>query len=207
MSDAPADVPSLSAEFAAVHRDIHRLGVPDDVPDLISRIHAKIESVSQLSAEERQEASDLVSALPSGGALLHGDFHPGNVLIGQSGPVVIDWFDAAVGPPVADVVRSSILMRQHSGGAELLHLPGASPELLISVLRPYLDSFADVLQESQEHLGDWEAVVAASRLAENVHTDELGLIALWNGRTGGASAALTDAISTVLPVVGDSPGV
>ncbi len=198
MIDAPGDAPSLSAEFAAIHREIQRLGVPEEVPDLVSRICSKINSVTQLSAAERREACNLVSGLPRGAALLHGDFHPGNVLLGQSGPVVIDWFDAAVGHPVADVVRTSILMRQHSGGAEILHLPGASTELLMSILRAYIHGFDNVLQNGRQSLGDWEAVIAASRLAEGVHTDELGLLELWSGRAAGASAAIVDLLSAVL---------
>lgn len=38
-----------------------------------------------------------------GGALLHRDLHPGNVILSPSGPVVIDWTNAGVGDPALDV--------------------------------------------------------------------------------------------------------
>ncbi len=43
-------------------------------------------------------------------ALLHLDLHPDNVLLGPSGPVVIDWVNAARGPPAADVAQTWILV-------------------------------------------------------------------------------------------------
>src|SRR5580658_9848625 len=45
-----------------------------------------------------------------GTALLHLDLHPLNVLIGPSGPVVIDWTNASRGDPARDVALSWVLM-------------------------------------------------------------------------------------------------
>jgi Ser/Thr protein kinase RdoA (MazF antagonist) len=45
-----------------------------------------------------------------GTALLHLDLHPLNVLIGPSGPVVIDWTNAATGDPAIDVALTWVLM-------------------------------------------------------------------------------------------------
>ena len=36
-------------------------------------------------------------------ALIHGDLHPGNVVLGPDGPVLIDWSDGAVGHPFIDL--------------------------------------------------------------------------------------------------------
>lgn len=38
-----------------------------------------------------------------GAVLLHRDLHPGNVMLSPSGPVVIDWTNAAAGDPAFDV--------------------------------------------------------------------------------------------------------
>ena len=38
-----------------------------------------------------------------GAALLHGDLHPGNVILSPAGPVVIDWTNAGAGDPALDV--------------------------------------------------------------------------------------------------------
>jgi len=56
---------------------------------------------------ERLHSIEVPSWLPAGGypatALLHLDLQPGNVLLGERGPVLIDWSNASVGPPSLDV--------------------------------------------------------------------------------------------------------
>lgn len=51
-------------------------------------------------------------ALPElgGSALLHLDLHPLNVICSARGPVVIDWANAASGPPLADVACTYVLL-------------------------------------------------------------------------------------------------
>ncbi len=46
----------------------------------------------------------------AGGALLHLDLHPLNVIVGPRGPVVIDWSNAARGDPMVDVALAYVLM-------------------------------------------------------------------------------------------------
>jgi aminoglycoside phosphotransferase (APT) family kinase protein len=43
-------------------------------------------------------------------ALVHGDLHPGNVLMSAAGPIVIDWEGAVAGPADADVATTWLLM-------------------------------------------------------------------------------------------------
>lgn len=41
--------------------------------------------------------------------LLHGDFHPANVLLSPQGPVVIDWTNAHAGEPAFDVALTWVI--------------------------------------------------------------------------------------------------
>jgi len=50
------------------------------------------------------------SPLSEGDRLIHLDLHPLNVLLGPSGPVVIDWANATRGAPVSDVALTWVLM-------------------------------------------------------------------------------------------------
>jgi aminoglycoside phosphotransferase (APT) family kinase protein len=45
-----------------------------------------------------------------GTALVHGDLHPGNVLLSPEGPMVIDWTNAAAGPVGADLALTWLLV-------------------------------------------------------------------------------------------------
>ena len=64
--------------------------------------------------EPRADAAGLALALDSpygdGPALVHGDLHPGNVLLTADGPVVIDWSNACQGPGGADVAVAWLLL-------------------------------------------------------------------------------------------------
>jgi aminoglycoside phosphotransferase (APT) family kinase protein len=180
MLDAPHDVGALSREMANVQRAIHSAGVPDRVPALVARLSSKLDEVIELSADERTEAHDLLLSLPRGAALLHGDLHPGNVLLGADGPVVIDWFDCAVGHPAADIVRSLLLIRV-AGATDLRHLPGATRSIVDEVRATYSDELGWPPDGSDETIRSWERLVAAGRVAERTDSDASGLLAIWTG--------------------------
>lgn len=50
---------------------------------------------------------------PFGGGdrVVHLDLHLGNVVLTETGPVVIDWSNGAAGPPGADVAMAALIMR------------------------------------------------------------------------------------------------
>ena len=55
---------------------------------------------------------DWLAAMPGGGdRLLHLDLHPLNVIMSPRGPVVIDWPNARLGDPMADVALTYALIR------------------------------------------------------------------------------------------------
>ncbi|HVB44450.1 MAG TPA: aminoglycoside phosphotransferase family protein [Streptosporangiaceae bacterium] len=54
------------------------------------------------------------AALRGTGTVLHGDFHPGNVLMSASGPVFIDWADACYGAPAWDHAMFRVAKRDLS---------------------------------------------------------------------------------------------
>lgn len=200
MVDQPLEAAALAQQLASIHRDLMAVGVPSGLPDMVDRTCRKIADADQLADLERAEAVALADSLPRGAALLHGDLHPGNILMSAAGPVVIDWFDAAIGHPVADVVRSSILMRPSTSPAEHAHLPDANPRLLARLHGTYTGAMADLLGPAQDHLASWEAVVAVGRLAEAAHVDESSLIRLWEARHDSQS---TSALRPTIDLRGD----
>ena len=189
------EIATLAREFAEVHRLILHAGLPAELEGSVDRMCGKIAEAVQLSAEDRIEAQELARSFPKGAALLHGDFHPANVLIRNGEPVVIDWFDASVGHPITDVVRSSLLIRPDEGPGSPLHLPGARPALLARFHEVYVGTLLDVLAVPDPDLRYWEAVIAASRLAEGAEPDDSRLAAVWEGRHGKGASPLVDAVA------------
>lgn len=85
---------------------------------------------------QKAEASLLeeINALPEGVTLLHGDFHPGNVLISTDyRAVVIDFMNVCRGPELYDIARTYFLLKEKDeafGSAYLAKMEVSEEEIL-----------------------------------------------------------------------------
>jgi len=91
---------------AAMHSRIDVRGMTSQKKALEKAIlHAEL-----LRDKEKEEIVARLHELPEGKALCHGDFHPGNVLLGKSGPIVIDWSTGVSGNASADAMRTRMML-------------------------------------------------------------------------------------------------
>lgn len=88
-----------------------------DGPTMLDRLSARdvrrnMRTLAELHAQ--LHALPVPPGLPTpygdGPALLHGDLHPGNVILAEDGPVVIDWTNACAGPAGADLATAWLLI-------------------------------------------------------------------------------------------------
>ena len=128
----PARSTELEADVMA-HLADHHFPVPSvvdaDGPDLLmSRVHGPtmLEDAGRRPWRLRAHARTLADlhhrlhALPvpprlrapfgAPEAILHLDLHPANVLLGPSGPVVIDWTNVSAGPAAIDEAQTWVLL-------------------------------------------------------------------------------------------------
>ena len=75
----------------------------DHAARTLAELHDRVHQV-------RPPAGALAAAVVPGDRLLHLDLHPENVILSPAGPVIIDWSNAAVGDPRADLAMSWIIM-------------------------------------------------------------------------------------------------
>jgi aminoglycoside phosphotransferase (APT) family kinase protein len=114
--DADAIGRALAAELAAIHAIDGGRPEFDQLPRRADLVRAQLaESPPELDASLREaEARAALAAhwpppAPARVALLHGDFWPGNVLWrGAEIAAAIDWENAAVGDPLADVATTRL---------------------------------------------------------------------------------------------------
>jgi Ser/Thr protein kinase RdoA (MazF antagonist) len=77
---------------------------------------ARLEEHAALLARLHHQLHELEAPPELGeGRLLHMDFHPGNVILSPSGPVVIDWAIARAGEPALDVAMTWVLCATSGG--------------------------------------------------------------------------------------------
>jgi aminoglycoside phosphotransferase (APT) family kinase protein len=94
-----------------------------------------------------------------GGALLHLDLHPDNVILGRQGPVVIDWSNAARGAGAADVALSWVILATSEIPAR-----GPATPLLVGFRRLFVRAF--LARTDRAQAGAWLPAAAGFRLAD-----------------------------------------
>ena len=158
-----ADPTGAGPYFAAMvrlHLGIHAASGQALAP-LKVRLARKI-AATDLSDPVKHRLRDKLNRLPAGDRVLHGDFHPYNILGSLEGAVVVDWLDATQGPPAADVCRSWMLLQSVSR----------------DVADAYLAAYLAAGTLDRAAVVAWLPVLAAARLTENVPDEVPALMAM-----------------------------
>lgn len=152
-----------------LHAQLHAVQV-DDLPPLRDSLRSAIHRAPDaLPDDYRARALAALDDLPDGAQVCHTDFHPENIMLTESGAVVIDWLTAARGHPLADVARTAYLIAN-----------GTSPDPLPAPLRlaayvvrrvllnAYLARYAALTGATRDDLRAWMLPIVAARFAEGI---------------------------------------
>ena len=96
--------------MARLHAEMHSK-IGEDTPELRDRLRRGIEESEVIEDDLRKPALKRLESLSDGDSICHGDFHPDNIMMSKSGPVIIDWEFGANGRPEADVARTVVLVQ------------------------------------------------------------------------------------------------
>ncbi len=141
------------------------IGVPDRrLPTMLPRVESVAEQwAGAVDPHERRALARLVAELPGRLAqieacgvpdtLVHGDFHPGNVVGAPGAYMLIDWGDSFVGHPLIDELaftqrldaQDRAVARRWFVQAWCRIAPDADPERAAELLRPVLPLLAAVM--------------------------------------------------------------
>jgi aminoglycoside phosphotransferase (APT) family kinase protein len=162
--------------FTDLHLAMHTRNVAG-LPSQREQLARSISEASSASATIRAQALEQLERLPDNHVLCHGDYHPDNVLMTQTGPVIIDWGSASSGHPLADVARTELLLQM-----------GAPPPsqkmrwLLTSaralVRRAYIRRYLRRSPASAGELAAWRFPIAVARLSEGIAEEQDKLLRL-----------------------------
>jgi Ser/Thr protein kinase RdoA (MazF antagonist) len=133
------------------------------LPVMVPRVESVVEKhAAALPADERAPLSALVAGLPKRleaiescgvpNTLVHGDFHPGNVVGRPDAYVLLDWGDCFVGNPLIDELAFTERLDEPGRAvagrwfvdAWRRIAPGSDPERAADLLRPVLPLLAAV---------------------------------------------------------------
>lgn len=162
---------SAGTTLAKVQAALHAIEAPEELPSLrASSVRRINEGAALVPATIASRALAALDALPEGRRLLHGDYHPGNLIITPAGPRVIDWPNATRGEPAADVARTLLMFRlgELPPGAPALvrALQSLGRKVLVSTYRrAYVGAAPGVIAADVTR---WMLPVAAVRLTEEI---------------------------------------
>ncbi len=169
---------AYATTLAEAHIRIHSVQAPPDLPDARQTLAARIDAAA-LRPQLHDFAQRLLDGLPTGDRLCHGDFHPGNVLVGVERVSVIDWANATRGVPESDFARTMLLLEQADP------LPGTSlifRGLMVAGRSLFAHAYARAYRKHNHDrlnlVDSWAIVHAAARLAEGIKVEEPTLVAL-----------------------------
>lgn len=146
--------------MARMHVDLHsRTGA--DLPALREKLRKGIEKASQVEDDIRELALERLAGVPDGNSICHGDFHPDNIIMSKSGPVIIDWQDGVIGHPPADVARTTVLVETGVPlvGAIRGAVVGVARRIFLSI---YLKEYFRITGTKWEEVSPWMLPVAVN---------------------------------------------
>ncbi len=161
-------LPKMARHFADLHLAIHERRAPD-LPPVRPYLQAAILKAEGLPSQVRDQTLKILAGLPDGDALCHFDFHPDQVVLAIAGPTILDWMTAFRGHPLADVARTSTLIRfgqaPHANWLMQRAVNTVRSAFHNRYIRRYMRlHYAGIMED----LRSWMLPVATARLADNV---------------------------------------
>jgi aminoglycoside phosphotransferase (APT) family kinase protein len=176
LTTKPWKLVQFARTLAELQAAMHSLEAPE-LPSQQGKLENDIRAAVALPAETKESVLEALAALPGGSVICHGDFHPGNIVMSARGPIVIDWITTTQGSSLADVARTSLLLRQGEVPSFIAGrwLINSGRALFRSI---YLKRYLRLRPGSPQQIAAWQLPVAAARLAENIPEEEPRLLAL-----------------------------
>lgn len=166
LSKTPHKIKYYAHKLALVHANLHKM------PSTNFTNQRQFMSTAILQTRQRlgNKANTILhhfESLPDGHAICHNDIHQENVMFTEKGPVILDWAEATIGNPTADIVHS-ILVQEHPVPAPIFK----SSRLYYHIHNKYRRYFARLYMEeyrrihyiSAEDIDAWILPVAATRM-------------------------------------------
>lgn len=195
----PESLEAWTLREAALLRKIHRVPCPQGLlPRATEVCHQMVDRLGAFfTGEEIDRLHRLIESLPQRDTLLHGDFHPKNIMVCGDALTLLDLADASVGHPLYDLAAAYTsfvsIPATFFGGA--MTIMGMSPVLLVRSWSVLLDGYFEGFTPSQRQRAG-EMCKTLGQLKRAMNLPSLGLLP-----NAPCEAIVADVRNRLLPAV------
>lgn len=152
----PDKVEEYALKMAELLKKLHSTEFePGILPDARTGLYAWVdiaEKSGYYSDELITKMRELIDDIPERNTFIHGDFHPGNIMVADGELVLIDMTDASVGSPIIDLLGSYQIMKLLSvkrpeGG---MRYTGIQNDLLEKMWDIFMRSYTGISDEREQ---------------------------------------------------------
>lgn len=162
MGRRPWQLVRYARQMANLHVAMHTTPLDTSLPSQHLHLRRKIVDAKALPSHLSERILTYLETMPQGSCLCHGDFHPENIMVTQTGATIIDWVDCTLGNPLADVARTSIILLKVVGA-------GSIAQVLIRLFHTlYLRRYFALRPAKRGEYEQWLPIVAAARMSEGI---------------------------------------
>ena len=157
LKEKPDEYDSYVQKYIDLYKKIHSIkGSAEQFANIKDVYHEAIDYCKSFySEEEAHKLRELVDSVPETGTLIHGDYHPNNIMVQDGELILIDMGDMTTGHPVFDFLATAAtqvnLVKLNPAFAELhTKMPA---ELITRTWRRLIDNyFADKTDEERKRI-------------------------------------------------------
>lgn len=171
ITNHPDKLEEYAKRMANLLKKLHTTSFEDNVlPDGRDNLHAWVnvaENSNYYSKDTIQKLRNLVNNIPYENTFIHGDFHPGNIMVYKDELLLIDMSDASVGNPIIDLLGSYQIMKlvsQRNGGAE--RYTGMSSENLLKLWNTFIQEYTGI--NNKDELNEYEEILKFYALIRSI---------------------------------------
>jgi aminoglycoside phosphotransferase (APT) family kinase protein len=161
---------SISWDLADIHLKVHGAQV-SGLQTTKEHLKGKIARAPTITQDEKSQLMERADSMSDGDRLCHGDVHPENVIYRtreEGGPVIIDWENASVGDPLADVGQTLLLTMFAWRGMPNLPARWMVRWTLGRIYRFYPRRYFERSGLDAVGVDRWMTVLAAARLDDRI---------------------------------------
>ncbi|QSX04997.1 phosphotransferase [Sedimentibacter sp. zth1] len=149
-----------TAILAKIHKELLKKKLPNAV-SAKSVLHYNITNTCFISPDIKAKLLTILSKLPDDDGFCHGDFHYGNILVGDNKNYVIDFMDICKGNRLYDIARTVYLI-------EKTPVPDGVPDAkaLLQIKRQASVEYLSHMRITESDIEEWMIVISAARLYE-----------------------------------------